>query len=281
VDPMEAAAVARGSFEQMESPLLGVTYDAVDVEEFIAMGLAEPKPWLVENLLREGWRTVIVAREGLGKTWLLRQVAVCAAYGIHPWHLHLVDPVSTLIIDLENPEDHIHHSLKVLVDQAQKVSDTHANLTLWSRPEGIDLRKRADRARAEAILNKRRPQLVVLGPLYKTHGNLRGEGWDQAAAEVQAVLDSWRARFGIALLIEDHAPKGEQIIPFGSSLWLRWPEVGIALHEQKDQSLKVGRWRGDRMYTEWPKILVRSQPWPWEGRWGSLQPLHGGYSGDW
>jgi replicative DNA helicase len=81
------------------------------------------------------------------------------------------------------------------------------------------------------------------------------------------VLDDWRDRFDITFLIEDHAPKGMELVPFGSSLWLRWPEVGLALHSKPGDELEVGRWRGDRMPVDWPERLFRSAPWPWEGTW--------------
>ena len=200
---------------------------------------------------------------------------MCAAYGIHPLsrasdHERIV-PVRTLLIDLENPRDHLRFSLDKLTSKAKGISDVDAESRMWCRPGGIDLRKRADRAEVENILRRRRPELVVMGPLYKSYRVKGSEAWDLVASEVQAVLDDWRARFGITLLIEDHAPKGQLLVPFGSSLWLRWPEVGLALEESNEISLKVGRWRGDRMTTDWPYYLDRGRDyeWPWQGAWGS------------
>lgn len=56
--------------------------------------------------------------------------------------------------------------------------------------------------------------------------------------------------------------------PYGSSLFLRWPEIGIGLKPDGEQGdLWVGRWRGDRLENNWPDKLVRGQIWPWVGRW--------------
>ncbi|MGH9293769.1 MAG: DnaB-like helicase N-terminal domain-containing protein, partial [Acidimicrobiales bacterium] len=41
-------------------------------------------PWVIRGLFRRDWRAVIVAPEGVGKSVLLRQLAVCAAQGVHP-----------------------------------------------------------------------------------------------------------------------------------------------------------------------------------------------------
>lgn len=267
LDPGEVLDSARASFASIDSPLTGREPDDMDIEEFLTQVEAEPVKWVIPGILGEGWRTVVVAREGQGKTWLLRQMAVCSAFGIHPLTHRPMEPVRTMLMDLENPADHARHSLGLLVRQARRMRpDAEPVQRLWARPGGIDLRRRADRAEVETLLQKRRPELVVMGPLYKTY-RARGDSWDVVASEVQDIMDDWRTRFGIAMLIEDHAPKGQELVPFGSSLWLRWPEVGLALHQEANESLSVKRWRGDRMPTEWPEVLLRSSPWPWEGVW--------------
>lgn len=273
-DPFDALETARTSLAAIDTPLGIREPDDEHWDDFLDRASATPTPWVLKGLLREGWRTVIVAGEGMGKTWLLRQFAVCAAYGIEPLRFGLDRPVRTLLIDLENPEDHLHESLDTLIRRAKLHSkESSPTRRLWRRPGGIDLRKRADRAEIETLLTRRRPELVVLGPLYKSY---RASGsdtsWELAAREVQSVLDDWRARFGISLLIEDHAPGAaggrRDIRPYGSSLWLRWPEIGIALTQTNNPNqLDVSRWRGDRMTNDWPTSIVRGTPWPWTGRW--------------
>jgi len=272
VDPAELLDETRAQLVSLETPLTGVEPDDVSVEDFIAATLAEPTPWIVDGLIRQGWRTVVVAREGQGKTWLLRQMAVCSAYGIHPLRFQRsIEPVRTLLIDLENPDDHLCHSLTRLVSQAQRFTKTERPVNrLWRRQGGINLRRRADRTEVETLLQRRRPQLLVMGPLYKSYRVKGSDSWDLVASEVQEILDDWRYRFELSILIEDHAPKGKDLVPFGSSLWLRWPEVGIAL-EEKHGELEVGRWRGDRMPTDWPTSLARGVVWPWEGRWARAE----------
>jgi replicative DNA helicase len=269
-DPADALDVARSSLASIDTPLSGREPDDDDFDDFLARTLDKPTPWVIRGLIRQGWRTVIVAQSGQGKTWLLRQFAVCAAYGIHPLRFTPIQPVRTMLIDLENPDDHLYRSLDVLVTQAKRSSGTKSDVTrLWRRPGGINLRKRADRAEVETLLTRRRPELLVLGPLYKSYRVKDRDAWDLVASEVQEVLDDWRVRFSLSILIEDHAPKGKDLVPFGSSLWLRWPEIGLGLDLQKDHSLEVQRWRGDRMPTDWPDSLERGSPWPWNGRWAT------------
>ncbi|MBK9178745.1 MAG: site-specific DNA-methyltransferase [Acidimicrobiales bacterium] len=91
--------------------------------------------------------------------------------------------------------------------------------------------------------------------------------------EVQHVLDDLRTRYRFALLVEHHAPKRQagvrELAPYGSSLWLRWPELGLKLIPTDDTNrvMDVGRWRGDRRQSGWPARLERGTPWPWVGVW--------------
>lgn len=276
IEPVDTLEKSRTALSSIDTPLLVREPDDETFDEFLSRSSAAPTPWLLWGLIREGWRTVVVAPEGRGKTVLLRQTAVCAAYGIHPFRPEPQRVIPTLLIDLENPEDHIHASLDRLVRQA-KMTTARREVTpagrLWSRPGGIDLRKRSDRAELETLIAKRRPELVVAGPLYKLTRPTQSDNWETAAREVQGVFDDWRARYGISLFLEDHAgqPVGggrRELRPYGSSLWLRWPEIGLALEPNpNDGSLDVSRWRGDRMPTDWPDRLERSDVWPWRGVW--------------
>lgn len=266
IDAGETSERAAEGFAAIKTPVSSRGGDTT-VEAFLETTAASPTPWVIKGFLRQEWRTVVVAREGQGKSWLVRQFAVCASYGINPLRFTEELPVSTLIVDLENPDDHLYASLHRLVAQCDRQSTDQAPARLWRRPGGIDVRKRADRMELEGIIAKRRPELLVLGPLYKAYRVTAKDSWDLVATEVQSILDDWRARYDLTILIEDHAPKGKALVPYGSSLWLRWPEVGIGLETQNGSELAVKRWRGDRMPTDWPKSLCRGAVWPWEGLW--------------
>lgn len=272
IDPSALLEESRASLAAVEAPADTREPDDMSIEDFLQLGVDEPTPWVVPGLMRRGWRTVVVAREGQGKTWLLRQVAVCAAYGLHPLRNRPIEPVRTLLMDMENPDDHLHYSLSRLVGQARRESQVTPEQRLWRRPGGINVRKRADRMEVETLLKRRRPELLVFGPLYKMYRVTARDSWDLVASEVQDIIDDWRYRYDLAVLIEDHAPKGTDLVPFGSSLWLRWPEIGIGLQAGKNESLDLMRWRGDRMPTDWPESLDRGRVWPWEGRWRDAAP---------
>ena len=260
----------------ISSPLIHREPDDIAVEDFVNRPREQIAPWVVHGLIRRRHRVMIVAAEGSGKSWLLRFIAICAAYGIQPFRHQEIPQVRTLIVDLENPEDALYDSFEPMLRQAQRSSSvTTTTNRLWWRPTGINLRSRADLAEFENVIAIRRPDLICLGPLYNAFEiSSKDFGWETAAREVQQSINKLRRKYDFALLIEDHAPQEpmagkRKMRPYGSSLWLRWPEMGIALEkvEGVEDEYALERWRGDRVPGDWPSTIRRSKPWPFEATW--------------
>ena len=277
VDPGEFLDHTKALLEAIDSALAVSGLGVAGLQKFLDRPLEQRTPWAIPGLLRSDWRVVFVADEGVGKSYLLTQLAVMAAWGMHPFTPleDPVPPVRAMIVDLENPEDEVRARLK-------RVSDACRHRNPWRledpecwlihRPGGIDLRKRSHRLAFEADLRMSRPQMVVLGPVYKCYTRTSRESDEQVASEVQAVLDDLRTRYGFGLILEHHAPKAErggkrELTPFGSSLWLRWSELGFSL-VRPDQTfpatkLRIVGYRGDRVDHGWPSQIERGKDWPW------------------
>lgn len=258
---------------ELDSPALVKTPGDQPLEEFVAETDSYAEP-VIPGLLDEDHRVVLVAAEGSGKSELMRQLVVCTAFGIDPFTGRPIPAMPALLVDLENPRRLLRSRLNRLISTATtQARGERAPATLWHRPGGIDLRKRSDRVALEDVLRRNRPKLVALGPVYKAYSRSGRETDEHVASEVQAVLDDLRTRFGCALVLEHHAPQASNGVrdlrPFGSSLWLRWPETGLKLAPHRDirGALIVGRWRGDRTVTAWPDELRRGDVWPWAGWW--------------
>lgn len=245
------------------------------LDDFINQPEHSSAPWVVPGLLRAGWRVVIVGGEGKGKSTLWRQFAVLAAQGIHPLGFADIPPVRTLLVDLENPPDAITAGcIELRAQVSRRQSYDPGRAWLWHRPQGIDLRTRHGRSELGAVCAATKPDLLVLGPLYKAYQ--RGKDSDEeAAGEVQHVLDDLRTRHSFSLLLEHHAPQDSggfrNMRPYGSSLWLRWPEIGIAMKEVPNQPgvMELDRWRGDRLRNAWPDQIAHNEVWPWAGIWSN------------
>ncbi len=273
-DPYDVAAKLARDLDLLATSSARREPEAMTVPDLVASA-ESAAPWVVDGLLRQDWRVVIVASEGVGKSTLLRQLAICAAQGIHPLRHDRIEPVPALVVDAENPKAAIAETGKILDGQVRREvgSDYDPRRCLvWSRPGGLDLRDPRDRADLVRELRAARPRLVVAGPVYKLGRRRDRESYEDTAEGVLAVLDDLRTRFDFALVLEHHAPKAQggyrDLVPFGSQRWLAWPELGVSLRAEKDGSgLHVGRFRGDRLSCSWPKRLVRSNLWPWAGEW--------------
>lgn len=234
--------------------------DTVELDELLGTP-DEPYDWLIEGLVERGDRVILTGLEGRGKSTFLRQFAVKAASGIHPFDDSAQPPLQVLYVDLENSRRQVRRKVGELRAAAGGAYDGRLRFTF--RPEGIDLTRTPDVAWLATVIGAHRPDLVVIGPIYKmATGDPKDE---QTARVVSTVLDQLRTTHQCALLIEAHTPYADGAKskrperPYGASLWSRWPEFGIYLGPEGD----LLHWRGQRDERAWPRKVERGQPWPW------------------
>jgi replicative DNA helicase len=216
---------------------------------------------------------------------ILRQMAAAVANGLHPFLPgQPIQPHRTLTVDAENPVDVIEHQARLIDRVANRALSQSGEWWLWHVESGLNLTQRADQARFEQVLEVVRPKLVTMGPAYKLYPVKVGEDWSTPTLTFLQFVHEQAVRFGFAVIIEHHAPKGgsqsRDLFPAGASEWLRWPEFGIKLTVDKaagkddhnrPMGYFVGRFRGDRLPAQWPVKLVRrplggtTVALPWEG----------------
>jgi replicative DNA helicase len=229
--------------------------------------------WVIPGLLERGERVIVVAAEGVGKTMLARQIAICAGAGVHPFTYQPMKPVVTLTVDLENPERIIRRTSRSIYGAAAAVSHTKNHQShLLVKPQGLDLLRLDDRAVLEEHLENVQPDILIMGPLYKAFLDPGGRTSEAVAIEVARYLDTIRDVFKCALWLEHHAPLGtsmtsRELRPFGSAVWSRWPEFGVSL--QPDMTgmpyhYDVRHFRGARDERQWPTRIKRGKRFPFE-----------------
>lgn len=282
LDPFDVAAslhVAAGLHVDRADP--PAPSHAVDLHTFIAGSL--DYDWLIPELLERGDRVLITAGEGHGKSVLLRQLAVCAAAGVHPFSGVPHAPLRVLLVDLENGERTLRRHLIRLSAHAQAIGHTvpASGLMVESVPAGVDLTQASGEAWLTHLCEDVQPQVLSIGPLYRMH--VADVGKEEPARQLTRVIDSVRARHGCAVLMETHAPHGgtmgaRDLRPIGSSLFRRWPEFGFGIRAEDDGgNFKLVRWRGPRdERTGWPRNLAHGKPgqeWPWKSDDEPVGPL--------
>lgn len=251
---------------------------APDLYDFIA-GEDPPIEWVIPDLLERADRLIWTGEEGRGKSMALRQIAVAAAAGIKPFTDTIFRPQRVLIIDCENPERKSRRHFRALAEIARfkQRPVPVGGLRIILRPESINLGSEDEALWLLERVTAHKPDLLVIGPLYKLHALDINE--EQAARSIVGVIDAARVKGDCAVIIEAHAPHGNgdsrALRPFGSSLFLRWPEFGYGIRmakpENKDEKptrklVDVVAWRGPRDERDWPRQLTWGVPqvdWPW------------------
>ncbi len=224
--------------------------------------------WLIPLLIERGDRILVVAAEAAGKSFLLRQIAVCSAFGIHPFTGRVGQAMRVVLLDFENPVSLVRRKIRPIYHKARIVAPLAdpKMMGVVCKPGGIDVTLPSDASWLASQLTAAKPDLVVAGPLYKMFS--ADDKWEQGARTVTTLLDDLRTRLGFALVLETHAPQSfgghRHLRPIGSSLWLRWPEFCLSFAPTDTNpnvvQLTVGKGRDER---PWPKFLERGGEWPW------------------
>ena len=270
-DPGDIADYARERFSSLDIPTHRGAPDP-DVDSFMA-SVDSTYDWLVPNFLERGDRMLVTATEGAGKSVLLTQIGFQVAAGVHPWTHADVPPANVTVIDLENGRRLINRRLQMLRSKGGDQFDPQ-RLRVHSRPSGIDLTNRRDHRWLMDRCQANNTDLLVVGPAYRLASGVAAKGdigAEDQTKRVTAALDDIRNRCGVTLLMETHAPHGgagygRDLRPFGSSVWLRWPEFGIGLRKENPDDpnrYAIEHWRGARDERAFPKMLVRGSRWPW------------------
>jgi 5S rRNA maturation endonuclease (ribonuclease M5) len=246
---------------------------APDLHEFLA-GTDPPYDWIVESILERGDRLVWTGFEGLGKSVTMRQIAIGAAAGIHPFTGEAAIARKVLWIDCENSARQGRRMFRKLerVTVAKGHRVPAGGMRLIHRPEGLDLMGDEDVAWLLERVTAHKPDLLYIGPLYRLHdGDINEE---RVMRRIVKTLDQARIKVDCALMVEHHSPHGDganrSVRPIGSSLLRRWPECGYGLAPAVDSDpcteVRVLPWRGNRDERHWPKFLswgTRDDDWPW------------------
>lgn len=246
----------------------------VEWQSFVDEASDDTYDWVIPNLLEKRERVIVVAAEGVGKTMLARQVAILTSLGVQPFTFQRMQPIRTLTVDLENPERIIRRSSRSIFGAAMSYGYAKKSLAqIVIKPDGLNLLSASDRLLLEGYIEQAQPELLVMGPLYKSFIDPGNRTSEAVAIEVVKYLDTIRSVYGCALWLEHHAPLGESqtsrnLRPFGSAVWSRWPEFGISLQQDPtsmgEYVYDVKHFRGERDERHWPLKMKRGKKFPFE-----------------
>jgi replicative DNA helicase len=123
--------------------------------------------WIINRLLERGDRLIITGFEGRGKSMLMRQMAIFAAAGIHPFYLTpLQQPVRVMVIDRENTERQWRRKSRGLWSLAQRFGNPDFDVDLSCDLRPMDITRDSDLGKIHRRLDEHPADLLFLGPLY-------------------------------------------------------------------------------------------------------------------
>lgn len=246
----------------------------VNWAEFVKEDDDDSFDWVIPNLLERQERLMVVASEGVGKTFLARQVALLTAAGIHPFTFERMKPIRTLTVDLENPPRIIRRTSRdIQMKSLHYGYCTSPEAHLLIKPDGLDLMKSSDRAFLEEKIEEVKPDMLFLGPIYKSFIDPGGRTSESIAIEIAKYFDALRTYYNFAMWLEHHAPLGSSMStrdlrPFGSAVWSRWPEFGLSLQPDPTATegyvYEVKHFRGARDRRQFPTKMARGKTFPFE-----------------
>lgn len=230
----------------------------------------ESRPWVIPDMLRTNERLIITGPEGGGKSVLVAQLCLGASMGMNTLSLgvDVHDPMRVLMLDVENDRLQVKSNMRKVWPYLNELSGGVKPQIEWIDVRDIDLSDPVERQRVIRLAKERMPQLLYMGSLYKLAPE--GEKVDAAFSVISRTVDRIRAETGASVLLEAHTGHGMSndrngnMRPYGSSMWLRWPEFGMAMVPQRGKPLQIKHWRGARSDDRaWPAGLRRGDILPW------------------
>jgi hypothetical protein len=218
--------------ETPSRPETSVAYQPIEIMTARALcSLPDPpaSDELLGPLLVRGYRTLLGADSGAGKTSLVLQLvkAVVSPGSFLEWS---GKGGRALVIDAEQGTKTIKRRLReARLDDAESVHYLRV-------PDGLSLNSsEADVGEIEHALTAGGYDMVVADPLYKLHtGDSNAE---REAVDLMRRFDAWRERFRFALVLVVHTrkpPPGARFTMhefFGSSAYLRGAELVLGLRK--------------------------------------------------
>jgi replicative DNA helicase len=185
-----------------------------------------------------------------------------------------------LFIDAENSRNQSRRAYQWIAGRIVRpniAAGWKSRLIHKTRNDGVDLPGR-DAKWFVDVAARVAPDVLILGPAYKL---MRGDPQkDRDVQDLLDVIDKVRVQQKCAVLVETHAPHGSResrhMRPYGSSVWLRWPELGIGYQRDTSEGivqfpqprqLESVDWRGQREDRDWPDFIgygdTRTREMPW------------------
>lgn len=242
--------------------------EALTVQQLLD-AVYEDQAEVIPGLFTRGTRVIITGPEGRGKSELLWQVALGASKGVHPFTTERIPAKKVLVIDGENEVSQLQKRVRRITTMFDELGGDPTGDNLLIQPAlGWNLLDPRDAGHVLSMVRAYKPDLLLMTPVYQLVAADTNDA--ENVRRFFRVVDEARSISGCAFLSEAHSGHGDgnnrnAWRPTGSSMFLRWPDMGIGLDTLNDEGteMRLGRWRGDRQQNMWPDQVRRGGLVPW------------------
>ena len=193
------------SWADWEDYINGINDDLPDIETFTLENIPPLAPELIEGILREGHKMLMVGPSKAGKSFLLMELAICIAEG-KPWLGHQCKKGRVMYVNLEVDDASCKHRMAEIC-QSMGLDHLSHNLDIWPlRGKAVPMDKLTPK------LIRRAQQMdyaaIILDPLYKV---ITGD--ENSASEMAKfcnLFDQIAASLHCSMIYCHHHSKGSQ-----------------------------------------------------------------------
>jgi hypothetical protein len=233
-----ASAAQSGPVEVVGKPETVTAGGALSLNQFMTVE-RPPLQWVVEDILPQKGRALLTASAKSGKTFFALELGLSVAAGVDFLGLRIPSPQRVLYCQSELSD-------ALLTKRLGWIRETMPFSFPWelagenflvveNDPVRVSLADDAGRARIEDLIEKWKPDLLVLDPLYDLFRGIQ----ENDAAEVGLALgyvSSLAARGPAVLLVHHHGKGGASR---GSSVFQGWSESDLSMSPAGDDCLRI------------------------------------------
>ena len=183
-------------------PPLSDKLERLDVKQLLT---TEPPdvPWVVEPIAARGAVTLLVGREGQGKSMITQAIADAVAAGEHVAGMNVPEAARVLVVDAENGEAEIHRRVRALGRGGGfgMNLDGPANLEVLVTK---DLDLSTDMDTLDLYVKMIKPKLLILDSLRSLHS---GSEYSRKIVPMLRAFQDMARRYDVAVIVLHHSPK--------------------------------------------------------------------------
>jgi len=177
--------------------------EAKSIEEIAEM-VINPIEWMVYPILEKSGYTIAGGIKGIGKSLFVTQLAFYIASGTSPFlseELTIEKPRKVLLVQQEVSFQGIQDRLRKMRMEKSFWMEGRFRQKTTTR-EQWDLMEPEDRAKLMNLINKYRPEVLIMDPLYTFHK--KGLNADKDAAPILKITQELKTEFNIGVIWVHH-----------------------------------------------------------------------------